>query len=425
MPANISGLGGLPVGVMLVLLFAVFSSQPASPAQAQAKKAPLAAKPAASPAVKAAAQAKRGLSEGFARLKRGQSKQAVAVFSKLLANGGMTPADTSRALLGRAQAYLKLKKSAQAIADYSNALWIRKGLSAADRAAALRGRAKAYQTVGLNAQAQADLTAAAKPAPKRDAPVQAKGWVPATQAKAPAATKPAPRRTVVAKAPAHRVPPPKLRIAPRSSPAAPATPAPASSGWQTKTAPPVSAGWAAAPAAPPTAGSTPTAAIDGSAITGFFGNLFKGLGLNASPSAPETSQIATGSTPPAKRPAARSSQRPPAANPRVATAWSRATAVKPTQRPAVRAAAPRGTRYVQLDNLRSRTDAEAMAKRVQVRHAALLASRVPTVEANVLSSYGTYYRVRIGPFRTAKAGAAFCNQLRARDSTVDCFGIRP
>lgn len=424
MPGKTSRMGGfgLPAALALALLPAGVSTLSAAPVKAP-PKTPATAKPAASPSAKAAALAQRGLKEGYSQLKRGKTKSAAATFGKLLANGGMSPSDTSRALLGRAQAYRKLKKSAQAIADYSNALWIRNGLSAADRSAAFRGRAQAYRMVGLTAQAQADVKSASQPATPKVTPPSAKKWALLPQPQTP--------KTVVPKTVTPKAQTPKTTVArkpaqqPRDA-AKPqtvrATQPPAGSGWQPSTAP-VAAGWGAVPSVPPAAGAASPSSGGSNFITGLFGNLFSGFGSSETPTPPATSAITTSAIPPAKSSIPAAAARPPTANPRIATAWAKGTAVKPTAKPTTAVRTPGGKEYVQLDNLPSQRAAEAMAEKISGRHAVLLASRRPIVEANVLPSYGTYYRVRIGPFRTASEGKVFCKQLRAKDTSFDCFSI--
>ena len=383
-------LGLWPISGSLVL------AAPASPAAKPPVAAkPPAGKPAVSPGVKAAAQAKRGLKAGFVLLKRGKAQGASAGFTKLLSNGGMAPDDTARALLGRAQAYMKLKKTAQAIADYSNALWIRNGLGGSDRTAALRGRAQAYRAVGLKAQAQADVTAAGRQ------PVAAKPTPPSRTAK--------PSRT------------PQLRVAAKPRPA----PRPTRSGWQPKTAP-VAAGWGAVPST----AAAPQPSSGAGFISGLFGNLMSGVSqaltpsAPATPKAPATKRITTGSNPSVKRRVVPAPSRLPTATPRIATAWAKATAVKPTaRRAAAKVSAPSGNHDVQLDNLRSKGAAKVLASRIIGQHAVLLASRRAVVDSHVLQNMGTFYRVRIGPFRSASAGGDFCRQLRAKEKRIDCFAI--
>ncbi len=403
----------------LLVAGSLLSAAPAKPAAKApaAGKAPIAAKPAVSPAVKAQAQAKRGLKEGFANLKKGRAKRAAAVFTKLLSNGGMAPNDTARALLGRAQAYQKLKKTAQAIADYSSALWMRKGLVPDEKSAALRGRAQAYRAVGLIAQAQADTKAAGQKIVKAAPPPRKP-----TEWKTTPVVTPRPRKVVKV------VPPRQLRIT--AKPPATRVGSAGRPALQPKKAKPIAAGWGAVPMAP----ATPPASSGQGFLSGLFGNLVSGVSkafnptVAASPPTPQaTPQITTGAVPDVKRQIVRAPKRSPSSTPRIATAWAKGTAVKPqakaVPRRALKVAAPSGNHDVQLDNLRSESAAEVMASRIFGSHAALLASRRAVVDSHVLRDMGTFYRVRIGPFRNARAGRTFCQQLRAKEKRIDCFGI--
>ena len=415
-------IGGTALPVVLALALLPVAGTLLSAAAAKstagaraAAKVPVAGKPAIAPAAAAKAQAKRGLQDGFAHLKRGRAKRAAAVFAKLLSNGGMAPDDTARALMGRAQAYLKLKKTAQAIADYSSALWIRNGLGPDDKSAALRGRAQAYRAVGLTAQAQADAKAAAQKTVRVATPPRRK----LAEWKTVPVAAPPPRKA------AKVVQPPRLRIAAKP-PATQATPT-TRSGWQPKTATPVAAGWGAVPKA----SATPPASSGQGFFTGLFGTLVSGVGqaftaapATSKPTPPTSSpQITTGAVPPVKRQTARAPARPPSSTPRIATAWAKATAVKPTAKRGAKVGTPGGNHDVQLDNLRSEGDAEVMASRIIGRHTVLLASRRAVVDSHVLRGMGTFYRVRIGPFHSQRDGRTFCRQLKAKEKRIDCFAI--
>jgi hypothetical protein len=68
----------------------------------------------------------------------------------VLSGGNLPPAIMAKALLYRGIAYRQQKKSAQAIADLTSALWLKGGLGENDRKDALRQRTSAYQEAGLS-----------------------------------------------------------------------------------------------------------------------------------------------------------------------------------------------------------------------------------------------------------------------------------
>ena len=96
------------------------------------------------------AEAQRAVANAGKLLEAGKHEQAIATLSATLAGGNLAPATMAKALLYRGIAYRQQKKPAQAISDFTSALWLKGGLSEADRADGLRQRAGAYQEAGLS-----------------------------------------------------------------------------------------------------------------------------------------------------------------------------------------------------------------------------------------------------------------------------------
>ena len=133
-----------------------------SPAKTAAKKQPAKeadAEPAANGEEAAAkkpakkrqdpAEAQHAIETAVRLLEAGKSEQAGQELTAVLSGGNLPPAIMAKALLYRGIAYRQQKKPAQAIADLTNALWLKGGLSEADRSDALRQRSSAYQEAGL------------------------------------------------------------------------------------------------------------------------------------------------------------------------------------------------------------------------------------------------------------------------------------
>ncbi|MCB1512267.1 MAG: SPOR domain-containing protein [Hyphomicrobiaceae bacterium] len=285
------------------------------------------------------------------------------------------------AMLRQGHAQLKARKYAAAIATFSSALTSGK-LSKEETGKALYYRGVAYRKSGQPALAIADfsnalwLRAGLSATQRQDAEKQ--------------------RQAAYAEAGA-------AKSAPAPSP---------SGGWQT-----------AAPTRspkPPTA-SAP-AAPKKSATANFFSNLFGGGTKSNPPPGPPPSRAApprttssvphtsgwtsTASVNPAPRPPSRppvtaARTRPPARSKRQAS--NRA----------------RGRIVVQVAALRGRAEADALARRLAARHAALLNGRTPRVVPRAVGNMGTLYQVRIGPFTTAAATRPLCRKVRA--SGLDCL----
>ena len=105
------------------------------------------------------AEAQRAVANAGKLLEAGKHEQAIATLSATLAGGNLAPATMAKALLYRGIAYRQQKKPAQAISDFTSALWLKGGLSEADRADGLRQRAGAYQEAGLSQGGEAQPAA--------------------------------------------------------------------------------------------------------------------------------------------------------------------------------------------------------------------------------------------------------------------------
>ena len=82
---------------------------------------------------------------------------------------------------------------------------------------------------------------------------------------------------------------------------------------------------------------------------------------------------------------------------------------------------PEGKFRVQLANVRTQEEAQAIANKVKREHGATFPSREPEIDQAVLGNMGSFYRVRIGPFASQKEGQAACAQLKG--SGLDCMVV--
>ncbi len=94
------------------------------------------------------------------------------------------------------------------------------------------------------------------------------------------------------------------------------------------------------------------------------------------------------------------------------------------QKPATRRqAAPAGGGYVlQLAARQRRSDAEAAARAVSASHGGILSGAKPYIVRADIAGKGTYYRVRVGPYRTKAQVSSICAQLKSKGQ--DCFATR-
>src|SRR5215510_4746609 len=130
------------------------------------------------------AEAQRAVEHAGKLLEAGKTEPAVQALSAVLAAGNLPPSVMAKALLLRGTAYRQQKKPAQAISDFTSALWLKGRLSETDRADGLRQRAAAYQEAGLSQSG--DIAPAGVPPRERTAS-SAAPWSTGTTTSAPAA----------------------------------------------------------------------------------------------------------------------------------------------------------------------------------------------------------------------------------------------
>src|SRR5262245_6711821 len=131
-------------------------------AQAEAGEAGKPAGPAAAKKKHDPAEAQRAVEHAGKLIEGGKTDQAIQVLSATLAAGNLPPAIMAKALLLRGIAYRQQKKPAQAISDFTSALWLKGGLSDSDRADGQRQRSAAYAEAGLAQTGEASPVAASK-----------------------------------------------------------------------------------------------------------------------------------------------------------------------------------------------------------------------------------------------------------------------
>lgn len=358
---------GLPIAAAV----AAQDDQPASAADAAKRTTP-------------PSQARETLDRGIAAYKKNALASAVGAFSQALSLGGLDTAATARALYYRGLAYRKQGRSALAISDLNNALFLPNGLTEAERADALAARADAYKVAGI---------------PDPGTP---------TAVSAPAPAKPAaPVDTAAAEAVAAK--------------------APASGSFATSVKP------AAPPAATKQAESAPPAAStpgSSSPIGSFFSNLFSG-GSQSSPAKEAASDVTTASTGApsavsawnsATEVEAKRGKPAPAAVATPASKQTAALAPAPSSATDVAATPPaKGKFKLQVAAVRSRAEAEKLAQRFVTEHGARAGGRTPAIEEAVFGNMGTFYRVNVGPFASQTEPDQLCKTMRG--SGYDCLVV--
>jgi hypothetical protein len=181
---------------------------------------------------------------------------------------------------------------------------------------------------------------------------------------------------------------------------------------------------APAPAVNPLSGVGTAIGNAGTAVTGFFGNMFGG-GSTAT-TAP-SADVATAAAPPAAP--APSVQAPP-----VVSDWNSGVSVLPagSEKPAKaevkkKVAAvekPRATaagKYrLQVGIVSSREEAENITARLRAEHATNLGAAAPAID-EVTFGNGTFYRVQVGPYASAAEPGQFCSALKPKG--YDCLVV--
>jgi cell division septation protein DedD len=110
----------------------------------------------------------------------------------------------------------------------------------------------------------------------------------------------------------------------------------------------------------------------------------------------------------------------PAAPAPAATASPGAT---PVSAKAAEAAKPqlKGKFRLQVAAVRSRAEAETLAKRLKDAHGSAIAGREPAIEESVIGAMGTFYRVRVGPYADANEPRQLCSKIKP--DGFDCLVV--
>lgn len=387
-------LGFLAIG--LAAPAAVAQTTPPAVAEAPAEAPKTASKkPKTKPAAEEAkatkkdpAVAQQQIEAGAAALQAGKHDQAVQQFTEALTGGSLPAPLLARAHYQRGLAYRKQSKPALAISDLTQALWVKNGLNETDRADAMQNRIAAYRDAGLPDQADAEGTKS--PA----APSTAATAAATRTAAADAATAPAPVSAAT-----------RTGSIPSEKPSAGLAPAPES-------------------AAPSSGG-----------LSGFFGNLF-GSSNNSGAAAPAPAQKAEVATSawsagtevkasaggsqrikpagqtaaaaeptPAPLPWQKAEQQPQQKSPKVAN-------VAPASAPTVAAPAKSAGRFaLQVAQLKSREEAQAVADKLKQQLGPDLAGREASIVAVSAGGFGTLHRLSFGPFADAAEWKTLCPKL--------------
>ena len=106
--------------------------------------------------------------------------------------------------------------------------------------------------------------------------------------------------------------------------------------------------------------------------------------------------------------AAAAPQPPPLPGSQVSTG-----AIAPATAAPLRAApkALTGKYQLQIAAVRSREEAEDLAQKVKQQHGATLAGREPIIDEAVIGNFGSFHRVRVGPYADAQEPGKFCSTL--------------
>lgn len=220
----------------------------------------------------------------------------------------------------------------------------------------------------------------------------------------------------MAPAPAPPASAPAAQVSFAEPAAAPAAPAPALSAL-----PPD------APAEPST-GPSPLAQAGeavsnaGKSVGSFFGNLFKGNGAGETATQTPSSPVATSSTGPSTAVSSwnGSTEVEAASSANKAKAPKPVTAAAPAQAPAP-GVQPSGRYRLQVAAVRSREEANQLAAGLKQKHMAMLGAAEPVVDEAVIGNFGTFYRVRVGPYADAKVPGQMCSSLRPHG--YDCLVV--
>jgi cell division septation protein DedD len=112
-------------------------------------------------AIAQSANVQAALTEASKALQKGGYAKAIEIIDGALRSGKVPSELAAKALLMRAEANEKLGRSAFALADYNNSLWMQ-GLSTSDRKRAEEGHARVMKGLGVSAPAATDTSSPAE-----------------------------------------------------------------------------------------------------------------------------------------------------------------------------------------------------------------------------------------------------------------------
>ncbi len=359
---------------------------------------------------------------GTKAFEAGKIGSAISSLSAALSSGGLPAPQMAKALYYRGAAYRSQGKPAQAISDLTTAIWLKGGLSDSDRTAATEQRKAAYREAGLGdnpvpvaaAPLDAPATAAASASPAATSITSSWGAQTSDQSAARASIPTLGTLAAASAAPAaspSASPPSPVASFSSSAPDVPSL----SALLQELTDAPVASG----SLSPPLAGAGTAVSNVGQSIGNFFGGLFggtgSGVGAGTQATTEGSSAFITSSTAP--EPAATVA----------AGDWDSQTSVdspdtksKPVSSPSTSPSAS-GKFRLQVAALRSRAEAERVAKGLQKQHGAALSGAVPEIDEAVFGNMGTFYRVRVGSYASAAEPGKLCNELRPQG--YDCLVV--
>lgn len=375
------------------------------------------------------AAAKSAYEGGVKAFQSGRYQNCVDQLSGALRGGGLSSTEMARGLYYRGLAYKRLEKPGLAISDLTSALWLKNGLSDEERKAATAERAEAYKVAGLgDGNSGADRVAASDPKSETSAPA-------ASAASATAAASDAGTSGMSAAAA------PSTFATTRPADTG-GVPQPLSLGAETSVPPPPPSAMrqavgvadqvnnsGQAVAAAPTATESGSGGLGG--IFSNISNLFSGGSGSSGEVAPSTS-VTTASTSEATPQTSSwndsTTLTQGAAGAAKTSKATKTAAVPPVPAPASKPASTKsaqkskGGKYkLHIAALRSRAAADALAQKLMQEHSGDFHDRQPAVDEAVIGSMGTFYRVRIGSYKTADETRGLCNTLR--NSGYDCLVV--
>ncbi|HEX2215477.1 MAG TPA: SPOR domain-containing protein [Xanthobacteraceae bacterium] len=364
-----------------------------------------------------------GLKNGAASLAAGKYDAAVRQLSATINGETASPGEAAKALYLRGIAHRKMGQPARAVADLGAAMWL--GLPATDRVNALVNRGLAYRAAGLNKEGEAELAAARKLGGSGAVEkLIAEGGGAPEGAAAIAAfdteVRPAGEPAASASASARAEPVPSFDTSVSSERTPPSEP-------PTRTA-------SASPGAWSTSVANEQKPSSGNRLTRWFGSLTDSSDSQPSaaeaPPAPPAEAEAQPSRPATPPPAAASSAwsttteaqdaAPSAGGGESKSRWSRL--FDRDDEPAAQPGASTGGDFrLQLATSRSEAEAQALWKKVtQTQAVAGVGHEIERVE---IGSFGTFYALRLGPFRDKAESLKLCNALKR--SGIDCSPVTP